>query len=146
MALAAPPLPSLSLSDIMHPMSPPPREPPSNSPVAEILPEHEIARMRAKVLQMGNETIDATPRERELLDMVLRLTNPNISSLPTQLMDQAHTISSLAHQRNYLASQISEERSRWESEKESWDRISEALIVQRNRKVKGPDDSELRKT
>ncbi|KAJ7507293.1 hypothetical protein B0H11DRAFT_198934 [Mycena galericulata] len=145
MALAPPPLPSLSLSDIMHPMSPPLREPPSSSPVVEILQDHEIARMRARALQMGvgtEETTETTPRERELFDMVLRLTNPNQVSLDaSQLLRQAETISSLVHQRDYLNSQAEEERSRWESEKQSWERMSEALIVQRNRKVKGPDDS-----
>ncbi|KAJ7481638.1 hypothetical protein FB451DRAFT_974315, partial [Mycena latifolia] len=129
--------PSLSLSDIMHPMSPPPRERPPTSPVVESLPDHEIAQMRAKALQMGfgsEASIDVTPRERELFDMVLRLTNPNVPSLdPAQLVLQAETISGLVHQRDYLTRQIEEERSRWESEKEGWERMAEALIVQRNR-------------
>ncbi|KAJ6591123.1 hypothetical protein DFH09DRAFT_1138676 [Mycena vulgaris] len=146
MSLAPPPLQSLSLSDIMHPMSPP-RLP--NSPVVEILHDHEIARMRAKALQMGlgvEESAESTPRERELFDMVLRLTNPNLPSLdPSQLVHQAETISGLVHQRDYLTRQIEEERSRWECEKEGWERMAEALIIQRNRKVNGPDDSELQR-
>ncbi|KAJ7701760.1 hypothetical protein B0H17DRAFT_164044 [Mycena rosella] len=149
MSLAPPPMPSLSLSDIMHPMSPPPRERAPNSPVAETLHDQEIAQMRAKALQMGlgtEQNTDATPRERELFDMVLRLTNPNTPSLdPAQLVIQAETISGLVHQRDYLTRLIEEERSMWESEKAGWERMAEALIVQRNRKVNGPEDSELRR-
>ncbi|KAJ7099689.1 hypothetical protein C8R44DRAFT_597101, partial [Mycena epipterygia] len=103
---------------------------------AEILQEHDIAQIRARALQMGlsnEEGTEATPRERELFDMVLRLTNPNLpSSDPSQLLRQADTIAGLVHQREYLMRCVEEERSRWESEKESWDRISEALIIQRN--------------
>ncbi|KAJ7135445.1 hypothetical protein C8R43DRAFT_955967 [Mycena crocata] len=148
MTLAPPTVPSLSLSDIMHPMSPPLRERVPDSPVAETLQDHDIPQIRARALQMGlnTEGVDSTPRERELLDMVLRLTNPNQPSFdPTQLVHQADTISSLVHQRDYLTRRIEEERSRWESERDSWERTSEALIVQRNRKVNGPDSSELGK-
>jgi hypothetical protein len=72
MALAPPPPPSLSLSDIMHPMSPP-RERAPISPVVETLQHQEIAEMRARVLQMGlgEGATQSTPRERELYDMVL---------------------------------------------------------------------------
>lgn len=143
-------------------MSPPPREVPPTSPAAEILQEHDIAQMRATALQMGlgnEEGTEATPRERELFDMVpilfyslswacymnlqvLRLTNPNLpTSDSSQLLRQADTIAGLVQQRDYLTRRVEEERSRWESEKESWDRISEALIIQRNRRVNGPEDS-----
>ncbi|KAJ6511392.1 hypothetical protein C8R47DRAFT_1094895 [Mycena vitilis] len=147
MAFAPSPLQSqaLSLSDIMHPMSPP-RERISSSPVVETFPVHDIAQMRARALQMGlnsEDVIQPNSRERELLDMVLRLTNPNLVSLdPSQLVHQAEAIADLVHQRDYLARRVEEERSRWESEKEGWDRISEALLVRRSRKVNGPDESE----
>ncbi|KAJ6588473.1 hypothetical protein B0H19DRAFT_1099574 [Mycena capillaripes] len=147
MALA-PPVPSLSLSDIMHPMSPP-RERPPNSPVVESLQDQEVAQMRTRALQMGLNTQDATqstPRERELYDMVLRLTNPNLPSLdPSQLVRQADTIADLVHQREYLTRRLEEERSRWQSEKDGWDRMSEALLVRQSRKANGPDESELKR-
>ncbi|KAJ6610482.1 hypothetical protein B0H10DRAFT_2060146 [Mycena sp. CBHHK59/15] len=142
------PLPSLSLSDIMYPMSPPPPERP---PVMEALEDHEIARMRARAIQMGlgtgtSEPTDATPRERELFDMVLRLTNPNVTAVdPAQLLRQAETISTLVQQRDYLLLQNEQERSRWQSEKDGWERMAEALIAQRARKLNVPDDSELKK-
>ncbi|KAJ7624964.1 hypothetical protein DFH06DRAFT_1142299 [Mycena polygramma] len=127
----------------------PPRERISSSPVVETLPAHDIAQMRARALQMGlnsEDVIQPTPRERELFDMVLRLTNPNLVSLdPSQLVHQAEAIADLVHQRDYLARRVEEERSRWESEKEGWDRISEALLVRRSRKVNGPDESELKR-
>jgi hypothetical protein len=69
MALAPP---SLSLSDIMHPMSPP-RERPPSSPAAETLQDQDVAQMRARALQMGLGSEDATqstPREQELFEMV----------------------------------------------------------------------------
>ncbi|KAJ7846361.1 hypothetical protein B0H14DRAFT_935505 [Mycena olivaceomarginata] len=146
MALAPP---SLSLSDIMHPMSPP-RERPPSSPAAETLQDQDVAQMRARALQMSLGSEDATqstPRERELFEMVLRLTNPNLPSLdPSQLLRQAETISDLIQQRDYLHRRVEEERSRWESEKEGWDRMSEALLARRNRQLNGPDESELKRT
>ncbi|KAJ7031621.1 hypothetical protein C8F04DRAFT_935544, partial [Mycena alexandri] len=105
----------------------------------ESLHEHDIAQIRARALEMGLGTegsnTQPTPRERELLDMVLRLTNPEQPLLdPSQLLHQADTISGLIQQREYLAQRVEEEKSRWESEKAGWDRISEALLVHRHRK------------
>lgn len=60
---------------------------------------------------------------------------------PSQLLRQADTIADLVQQREYLTRQVEEERSRWESEKEGWDRMSEALLVRQSRKVNGPDES-----
>ncbi|KAJ3967551.1 hypothetical protein EV361DRAFT_807068, partial [Lentinula raphanica] len=64
---------------------------------------------------------------------VLRLTE---SSRPTsgQIASQAATIVDLSTQRDYLIQQIEEERARWQSEREGWDRASEALLTQRNSK------------
>lgn len=52
---------------------------------------------------------------------------------PAQLVRQAETISALTLQRDYLIRQGEEERYRWISEKESWDRMAEALISQRTK-------------
>jgi hypothetical protein len=60
---------------------------------------------------------------------------------PSQLLRQAETISDLIQQRDYLHRRVAEERSRWESEKEGWDRMSEALLARRNRQLNGPDES-----
>ncbi|KAF7366540.1 hypothetical protein MSAN_00911300 [Mycena sanguinolenta] len=135
---------SLSLSDIMHTMSPP-RERGPSSPVVETLQAQDIAQMRSRALQMGIGTggeTQSTPRERELFEMVLRLTDPNLSSLdPSQLLRQADTISNLVQQRDYLSRCVEEERSRWQSDREGWDRMSEALLTRRNRQLNGPDES-----
>ncbi|KAJ7248604.1 hypothetical protein B0H12DRAFT_1301956 [Mycena haematopus] len=128
---------SLSLCDIMHPMSPP-REAPS-SPAVDTLQDKDVAEMRARALKMGLGTEDdaqSTPRERELFEMVLRLTNPNLPSLdPSQLLRQADTISNLVRQRDYLSRRVEEERARWESDKEGWDRMSETLLIRRKRQL-----------
>jgi hypothetical protein len=42
-------------------------------------------------------------------------------------------IAGLTEQRNYLVQQSEEQRSRWESEKDGWARMAEALIAQRNK-------------
>jgi hypothetical protein len=59
---------------------------------------------------------------------------------PTQLERQADTIADLRAQRDFIARQAEEERERWQSERESWDRSAEALISQRSR----PEKSEVR--
>lgn len=62
---------------------------------------------------------------------VLRLTESTLLD-STQLVRQAETIAGLAFQRDFLVVQAEEERERWESEKEGWARMAEALIAQRN--------------
>ncbi|KAJ7164969.1 hypothetical protein C8R46DRAFT_1097735 [Mycena filopes] len=145
MSFAPPP----SLSHITHPISPLQDHPP-DSPLPESPRGPDIAQIRARALELALATEGSDPpsahRERELLDMVLRLTNPEQPLLdPTQLLRQADTIAGLIQQREYLACRVEEEKSRWESEKEGWDRMSEALLIHRHRKVTGPDDSELKK-
>lgn len=68
----------------------------------------------------------------------MRLTDP-LPVDPTQLERQANTIAELRTQRDFIARQAEEERERWRSERESWDRTAEALISQRNR----PEKSEV---
>jgi len=50
-----------------------------------------------------------------------------------QLVRQAETIARLTRQRDFLIHQAEEQRSWWESEKDSWARMAEALIAQRNK-------------
>ncbi|KAH7879544.1 uncharacterized protein C8R40DRAFT_1234017 [Lentinula edodes] len=100
----------------------------------EPLQDEEVIQFRAQVLNMGVLSSDGmNSRERELARMVLRLTE---SSRPSsaQIASQAAIILDLSTQRDYLIQQAEEERARWESEREGWERASEALIAQRNAK------------
>lgn len=63
---------------------------------------------------------------------VLRLTGSTLLD-PTQLTRQADAISWLTSQRDFLLKQAEEERERWESEKDGWARMAEALISRRNK-------------
>ncbi|SJL06799.1 uncharacterized protein ARMOST_10141 [Armillaria ostoyae] len=120
MANDAPPQ-SLALSDIMHTLSPSPG--PQNTEQSQYANGEERARSldppqevdlkscRNKLSEMGllsDENESATPRERELANMLARCeaVGPNL---------------------------FSEERARWEAEKEGWERSAEALISQRTK-------------
>ncbi|CAK5278138.1 unnamed protein product [Mycena citricolor] len=121
---------ALTLADIMHDSPPRP-----SSPTVEALQDHEIAEIRARALQLENEAVGAA-REQELLDMILRLTDASrLRPDPAQLVRQAETIATLVHEREYLIQWIGEEKMRWQSEREGWERSSEALIMLRNRRV-----------
>jgi len=48
-------------------------------------------------------------------------------------MHQAEVISGLTSQRNFLVRQAEEERDRWSSQRDGWERMAEALIAQRNK-------------
>ncbi|EGN94948.1 hypothetical protein SERLA73DRAFT_113661 [Serpula lacrymans var. lacrymans S7.3] len=136
--------PSLALSDIVHIMSPSPVPQASlddshllrqKSSTPEPLQESEVQKMRTRIVDMGFSGIDqvnASSREKELLDMITRLTNA-VRLDPEQLMRQASTISRLTEQRSYLVYQAEEQRLRWESERDGWTRMAEALIGQQNK-------------
>ncbi|KAJ4472288.1 hypothetical protein J3R30DRAFT_3524253 [Lentinula aciculospora] len=101
---------------------------------SEPLQDEEVAQLRARVLDMDiQNSKEASERERELARMVLRLTE---SSRPTsaQIASQGAIIVDLSIQRDYLIQQAEEDRARWESERDGWERASEALIAQRNTK------------
>jgi hypothetical protein len=66
-----------------------------------------------------------------IIVQVLRLTSDPAPD-PLQLAVQASAISDLMTYRDFLHQQAEEERSRWESEKDGWARMAEALIAQRN--------------
>lgn len=63
--------------------------------------------------------------------------SPSPGPSPAQLLLQAQTISSLLEQRNYLIREAEEQRARWESERDGWGRMAEALIAQRHRTGRG---------
>ena len=57
----------------------------------------------------------------------MRLTDPSLVDA-TQLERQADVISILTSQRDFLVRQAEEDRSRWQSERDGWDRMAEALL------------------
>ncbi|KAF8627939.1 hypothetical protein AX17_006093 [Amanita inopinata Kibby_2008] len=57
-----------------------------------------------------------------------------LSDIQEQLQKQAELIKDLITQRDFLIAQILEERSRWQAEREGWDRVSEALLSRHARK------------
>jgi hypothetical protein len=50
----------------------------------------------------------------------------------TQLCTQAQTIEELCQQREFIMKEVEEERARWEAERLSFDRVTEALIARRS--------------
>ena len=49
---------------------------------------------------------------------------------PDQFLRQAEMISALIQQRDLLLHQVEEQRLRWNSEKDGWARMAEALLAQ----------------
>ncbi|KAJ3491550.1 hypothetical protein NLJ89_g11329 [Agrocybe chaxingu] len=92
-----------------------------------------------RLISSGN----ASSREKELVDMILHLTDI-VPVDPAQLEQQATTISRLTAQRDFLVAQAEEERQWWQSEREGWDRMAEALLSQRNRPPKSEDSERQR--
>ncbi|KAA1466619.1 hypothetical protein DENSPDRAFT_926000 [Dentipellis sp. KUC8613] len=142
MALDAP-APVLALSDIIHNMSPSPApqlsddapdgaaRPPSSSP--EPLDSAQVEAMRKRAVELSLlGKISLSPKEKELVVMVLRLTSSSVPDT-AQILAQAETIADLTQQRDFLCRTFDEERARWEVEKQSFDRTAEALIGKRSR-------------
>lgn len=102
--------------------------------------EQELLAMRLRALSIrdakGKEREDSTGNE--LIDMVLRLTG----AVParTQIMEQAAVISRLTVQRDIIFKRIEDERERWQAEKDSLQRVCEALILQANASHNGYKD------
>ncbi|KIJ69726.1 hypothetical protein HYDPIDRAFT_120700 [Hydnomerulius pinastri MD-312] len=147
--------PALALDDLVHMMSPSPvpqaftddTEMPlrtkSSSP--EPVPESDVLQMRKRVTEMrildeGNS--QPSPREKELGEMVLRLTS-SLRPDYEQIVRQAETISALTMQRDLLIRQAEEQRLRWNAEKDGWSRMSEALLAQQAKNRTIPDRDEV---
>ncbi|KIJ13337.1 hypothetical protein PAXINDRAFT_181363 [Paxillus involutus ATCC 200175] len=147
--------PPLALDDLVHIMSPSPapqasledsvvplRTKSSSSP--EPVQEFDTIEMRKKVAELryvDNGNSELNPREKELAEMVLRLTGvvrPNSE----QLVRQAEMISALTQQRDLLIHQAEEQRLRWNSEKDGWARMAEALIAQQAKSRSNADRDE----
>ncbi|KNZ77058.1 hypothetical protein J132_07452 [Termitomyces sp. J132] len=140
-------LPDLQLHDILNNMSPSPtpihldsaqNRPRSATP--EMLTEADISQMRHRVGELRSSSqglVNLTERETELFDMVRRLTESTLVD-SSQLMFQAEVISRLTAQRDFLIRHMEEERGRWMSQRDGWERMAEALIAQRNKSLSGP--------
>jgi hypothetical protein len=162
--------PPLALDDLVHLMSPspPPQSPlddphmppPAKSASPEPLPESDIVQMRTKVVDIDNADAQLTPREKELAGMVcssllspcpaLTRTFPQVLRLtavvrqdPDQLLRQAELISALLQQRDLLLHQVEEQRLRWNSEKDGWARMAEALLAQQAKTRFNPERDEV---
>ncbi|THV01979.1 hypothetical protein K435DRAFT_654282 [Dendrothele bispora CBS 962.96] len=102
----------------------------------EPITDEEVALCRSRLDELGISNEDHSnlnSREKELVHMILRLTEPSRPNA-AQLVQQATIISELTTQRDFLIQKADEERARWHSEKDSWERSAEALISQRHRK------------
>lgn len=108
----------------------------------EPLDELEVRRMRERLHVMGlvklvdgEEAIVpgqcAGEREKELAEMVLRLTRPSLSSLPGQVLEQSRTISELVQQLDLIAQRHHEQREFWEADSAGWARVVGALTTRR---------------
>ncbi|KAH9961404.1 hypothetical protein BJV74DRAFT_984147 [Russula compacta] len=139
--------PVLALSDIMHGIAPgpataapsqddpdPEKIPGAESSTPEPLDNAQIELMRKRVLELivsGASKINTSSSEKELLEMVIRLTSAHIPDV-TQLCTQAKTIQELCRQRDFIIKEVEEERARWEAERLGFDRVAEALIARRS--------------
>jgi hypothetical protein len=62
---------------------------------------------------------------------------------PDQIIRQAEIISCLIEQRDMLVQQAEEQRLRWNSEKDGWARMAEALITQQAKHKNAADRDEV---
>ena len=108
----------------------------SDSPAPDALDEQDLDKLyqlaSSLYSEISKDPKEGSSKEKELLELVLRLSKSS-SPLKTQLLSQAETIGVLARQRQYLLDRMEEERYMWGAEKESWSRISEALLLQASR-------------
>ncbi|KAG1897737.1 uncharacterized protein F5891DRAFT_1047227 [Suillus fuscotomentosus] len=141
--------PPLALDDLVHIMSlspaPPletlddsqlPLRPKTTSPRPQI--DNGIREVRMNITDMH----DLDGGEKELPDMVVResgVVNPD----PEQVIRQAEIISCLIVQRDILVRQAEEQRLRWNSEKDGWARMAEALITQQAKHRGSSDKDEV---
>ncbi|KAG6848941.1 hypothetical protein H0H93_012583, partial [Arthromyces matolae] len=142
----------LQLHDILANMSPSPAplqpefiQNRARSATPEILTETDIMQMRHRTIELKSSShgVSAlTPKESELLNMVRRLTDSPLID-PGQLMRQAEVISRLTAQRDFLIRQMEEERGRWASQRDGWERMAEALISQRSKSLSGPTKEDI---
>ncbi|KAI5999806.1 hypothetical protein F5J12DRAFT_846789 [Pisolithus orientalis] len=116
---------------------------PTHADSASPQPIHDSDRsnIRTTVTDMlhDDQHSQLTPREKQLTDMVLRLTDTPIPDTD-QLTRQADTIVSLTFHRDLLLHQAEEQRLRWAAERDGWTRMAEALIARQSKhRTTNPD-------
>ena len=103
--------------------------------------EQEVQAIRARALTFKGDLLSrkgkdrADPEGMDIVDMVLRLTAT--APARTQVFDQASTIRRLAQQQEILIRRLEEGSARVNSEQESLQRVSEALVAQANLASRG---------
>lgn len=102
---------------------------PSESP--DVVGQEEMEDMRSRALAIKESTTTGDV-EKELVDMILRLTSTGIP-LKDQVLEQADTISNMSRQREFILERTEEEKGRWNAERESWSRIADAVMTQANK-------------
>ncbi|KAG1730007.1 hypothetical protein EDB19DRAFT_1741870 [Suillus lakei] len=140
--------PPLALDDLLHIMSPSPapplatlddsQQPPrpkTTSPMPQNDADLQEVRMNITNIQ------DVGGGEKELPDIVVKQTDA-MHPDPEQVIRQAEIISCLIDQRDMLVRQAEEQRLRWNSEKDGWARMAEALIAQQAKHKSSPDKDE----
>ena len=144
---------------------------PAESPEPESIDSAESHAIRARISELAlvpSDPADAEglrTRDSELITLVrdpitsfylvdasyafipqaLRLiTHTPVYPDPQQLASQAETISRLIHQRDTLLQERTDDHSRWQAERDGWDRMAEALIGKRRAAIRaGIDDVSL---
>ncbi|OAX37451.1 hypothetical protein K503DRAFT_771483 [Rhizopogon vinicolor AM-OR11-026] len=132
----------LDLDDLVHIMSPSPAPPSAtlDDPQLPLRPRSTSPEPSndAHIQEMHMNITTAqgiNGRGNESTDMQTSAVHPD----PDQIIRQAEIISCLIEQRDMLVQQAEEQRLRWNSEKDSWARMAEALITQQA-KHKNADD------
>ncbi|KAL7282683.1 hypothetical protein ACG7TL_004157 [Trametes sanguinea] len=88
----------------------------------------EYSELESLRVRMQEYALSPNATEAELAALVLRLASQLLlHPSPAQLASQAETIARLAFQRDMLLQERLAESERWQSERESWDRIAETL-------------------
>ncbi|KAG0695984.1 hypothetical protein DFH29DRAFT_813609 [Suillus ampliporus] len=140
--------PPLALDDLVHIMSPSPAPPLAtlDDPQLPLRPKTtspepqnhaDVQEMRMDVTDMQ----DTSGREKELPDTVVNQTS-TVRPDPEQVIRQAEIISCLIDQRDMLVRQAEEQKLRWNSEKDGWSRMAEALIAQQSKHRSAADRDE----
>ncbi|KAG2110792.1 hypothetical protein DEU56DRAFT_749760 [Suillus clintonianus] len=141
--------PPLALDDLVHIIFPSPAPPlatlddpqlPLRPQTASPEPQNDsdIQEVRMSI----TDTQDVSGGEKELPDRVMKHTGA-VHPDPEQVIRQAEIISCLIDQRDMLVRQAEEQRLRWNSEKDGWARMAEALIAQQAKHRISSDKDEV---
>ncbi|KAG2130172.1 uncharacterized protein EDB93DRAFT_1180720 [Suillus bovinus] len=140
--------PPFALDDLVHIMSLSPAPPLATlddsqlplRPPKTASPRPQIDNGEQEVRINITDMHDLSVGEKELPDLVVKETS-GVHPDPEQVIRQAEIISCLIVQRDMLLRQAEEQRLRWNSEKDSWARMAEALIAQQS-KHRSPSDKD----